>query len=221
MDRYCVFDLDGTLISRDTFRWFLLVPLFQIPGKWKCLPALVWRYLQFRLGRCSNHQLKEYFLKRLMAGESREALMLLGEGYVKSLVDGGLIRSKAVAELHSRKSQGFQIILATASPDIYVVALARELGFDLAVCTRLKWGDGDLFTGDIEGLNCYGEEKLRRVEAAISTGMGAESLTVVAYSDHHADIPLLEFATEAHAVSPTRKLGQWARSKNITIVDWN
>ena len=78
--------------------------------------------------------------------------------------------------------------------------------------------DGRL-TGALDGDNCYGECKLRQVERYLAED--AAGLPVICYSDHHADLPLLRFATEPVAVNPSRRLRRVALSQGITIADWN
>jgi phosphoserine phosphatase len=43
---------------------------------------------------------------------------------------------------------------------------------------------------------------------------------VIAYSDHHADLPLLHWADKAVAVNPTRRLAATAGIEGIAIEDW-
>src|SRR5207248_343206 len=97
-----------------------------------------------------------------------------------------------------------RLVLATASLDLYVRRLARELGFDETICTHAAWTAEGRVAGTLNGGNLKGEAKLAAVRRVIPAGSGAPF--VIAYSDHHADLPLLRWADRAVAVCPTARL---------------
>jgi hypothetical protein len=43
---------------------------------------------------------------------------------------------------------------------------------------------------------------------------------IIAYSDHHSDLPFLHFADEAIAVDPTPRLGRMARPYAFSVENW-
>jgi phosphoserine phosphatase len=66
-----------------------------------------------------------------------------------------------------------------------------------------------------------GDKKLAAVQRAVARVESApRSATVIAYSDHHADLPLLHWADQAVAVNPTRRLAATAGIEGIAIEDW-
>ena len=52
-----------------------------------------------------------------------------------------------------------------------------------------------MITGETDGANCYGAEKVRRVREAYDTDAFER---VIAYGDSRGDKEMLEFADEAH-----------------------
>jgi phosphoserine phosphatase len=109
--------------------------------------------------------------------------------------------------------------MATASFDFCVDALAAQLGFDRVVCTRSAWSERQTLTGQIAGANCYGQEKVRRLQEHF--GDERPGWLVHGYSDHHSDIPFLSWVDRPVAVNPTRKMRGIARRMGIEIVAWD
>ena len=97
--------------------------------------------------------------------------------------------------------------------------MARELGFDGVICTRMAWDEGDQLQSKLDGKNCYGEEKLRRVEEFF--GGTRPPGPIVFYSDHHTDLPCLNWADRGVAVNPSPQLRKLAPAHNVEIVDWD
>jgi phosphatidylglycerophosphatase C len=87
----------------------------------------------------------------------------------------------------------------SASPDIYLQHVARELGFDGLICTEMQVQDARL-TGRLQTPNCHGEQKVLRLKAWLSERFGAdvtEAMTLYAYGDTAGDKPMLRLATQA------------------------
>jgi HAD superfamily hydrolase (TIGR01490 family) len=122
-------------------------------------------------------------------------------------------------EVSSRKLGGALVVLATASPDIYVDRLAAMLDIEHVVCTRLELSADDRFTGRMIGGNCYGSAKHRRIDG-FRVEHGAEWADMTCYSDHASDLPLMRQVGRACAVNPTRAFAQACRRQDIAIVEW-
>ena len=81
-----------------------------------------------------------------------------------------------------------------------------------------KSGDRDQLQAEISGDNCYGPSKLHKVIQHIDNYN--EIRHTIAYSDHHSDTPLLDWADEAIAVNPTNTLRELATQKKYKIIIW-
>ena len=110
------------------------------------------------------------------------------------------------------------LVLASASFDIYVEGLGNALGFEHVICTKASWDESGRLTGKLLSANCYGEEKLQRVISWLSKNK-YKNVDVV-YSDHHSDLPILQFATKGVAVNPTKKLRNISYSQHIEMEIW-
>lgn len=184
------FDLDGTLTRRDTmfdflrfyagrFRFFLKMVL--------AAPILILEYGWRRDEQMAKERLLSLFLK----GQKREHLEKAAELYVDRL--DSLIRQEVWDRLIQLKNSGVSVFIVTASLDIWVSPWCRKHGLEL-ISSRALWRN-DFFTGRLEGANCRGEEKVRRIHEYF----GAKLPPVVeAWGDARSDIPMLRMAQKAY-----------------------
>ena len=210
-----IFDLDGTLTKKDTYLIYLMGYILRHPSKLITCFQLPFALLLFFLNVRNNQWLKEKFLTVVLGGERVGKLSLWTEQFLKKILQKGL-HLKITDILQQRLKAGDIIVLATASLDLYVTRFAELLNIRHVICTGVKW-NGDVLTGQLNGPNCYGQEKLERVKEYLSKKkLHGEIHT---YTDHHSDIPLLRYSTKQYAVFPTKKLRQIAVCDNYTIVD--
>ena len=106
----------------------------------------------------------------------------------------------------------------SASLDLYVNRIGEKLGVHATLCTEVELDDSGCITGDLKTENCYGQEKILRLESWLQQH-GGESVDI-AYSDHHSDIPLLNFANIGVAVSPSKKLAEFIQVNQLKLVHW-
>ena len=213
-----VFDLDETITRSDTFLWFLIGCLGRSPQRWYVAPLLAWAVLMFVAGRRDNSWLKSYFLRWIVGGRTQRAIDPWVDTYVERVLRREVLPA-ARAELARLRQSGVRLVLASASPDIYVEPLGRRLGFEHVVCTRVaRLADGR-WSGALEAGNCYGAEKKRRVERYLAA-RGERLRDVAFYSDHHSDLPLFEAAGQRFAVNPTSAMTDLARRMGIPMLHW-
>jgi len=214
-----VVDLDGTLVREDTYLSFLLANLRQRPWRgWRCLwlPVAVAAHLtRFR----DNSWLKRSFLTVFLGGLPATEVEAFGARFAERLVARQL-RPGARQRLNAYAREGVRLVLATASLDLYVPAIARQLGIAQAdvICTRTARDARGRLTGWFDGMNCYGLEKAARI-AAWREVQGVSRIDI-AYSDHHSDIPMLRLAVRGIAVNPSPRLRVMAEVEGFEIEDW-
>lgn len=213
-----VFDLDRTLTKHSTFTPFLLSILRQNPTRaWTLMPAIV-AALRYLTGGIARKAFKDRMLGLFLAGRSRQEINHYVDAFVEKVLLRGLRRgTESAVEKH--RSQGHLLVLATASMDLWAGPLATRLGFAITVCTKSSWDETDKYCGTIEGENCYGQEKLSAVATVLP--MPRDECTIIAYSDHRSDAPLLSWADHGIAVNPNRKFKKQARELGFDVVDWD
>jgi HAD superfamily phosphoserine phosphatase-like hydrolase len=79
-------------------------------------------------------------------------------------------------------------VVISASLDIYVRPWAIKAGFADVIATHLETREDGRVTGKLSGANCFGAEKVRRLEALLGPRSG---YTLYAYGDSRGDKELL------------------------------
>lgn len=198
------FDLDGTITRRDTLMPFLL----RAVGRERTYRALLACSLPLAralaLGGGHRDRAKAALLRGALAGMPRSALAETAESYADYVVASGLrpdVRSRV--DFHRR--EGHELVLVSASPELYVAPIGRRLGFDAVLATRLEVDGEDRLTGRLLGANCRGPEKVLRLRE----WRGGSLELAYAYGDSAGDREMLALAQTA--VTITRRSGGSSR----------
>jgi HAD superfamily phosphoserine phosphatase-like hydrolase len=86
-------------------------------------------------------------------------------------------------------------VVISASLDLYVRPWAINAGFDDVLATHLQTHEAGLVSGKLAGANCFGIEKVRRLQALLGDRDG---YTLYAYGDSRGDRELLSSADYAY-----------------------
>lgn len=185
------FDFDGTLTTADTLRPFLREGLGTV-GFVRSLAGASPTLAAYALGRCDNHVAKERLLTCALGGRAVGEVAEWGSRFLTNRLPK-MLRPEMLARLEAHRRAGDLLVLVSASPDCYLQPWTQSLGFDALLCTQLEIADG-CYTGRLATRNCWGEEKLRRLE----TWWGdAPPARLVAYGDSKGDAAMLARADEA------------------------
>ena len=199
------FDVDKTLTTRDCVLPFLrrCAPLPVTLGRLLTQGASATGAVLQR----NRDQLKQIGTRAALAGRYVQEVERLGLDYAGHISEHWL-RSDTVDRLQWHKSCGHKVVLVSASYEIYLQPLSRLLGVDTVLATRLAV-EGTRFTGELEGANCRGPEKIRRLLEWMSRDIGDRSAVELwAYGDSAGDRAMLEAADHPvwvgkHLVTPT------------------
>jgi HAD superfamily hydrolase (TIGR01490 family) len=187
------FDFDGTLTRRDTMFPFLMHTLGRtafVRHVFALLPTLA----GYGLGLIRNDIAKEKVFVRCLAGMNMIELRQKAGLFAANVVPG-LLRPEAMQRLRWHKQQGHRCVLISASLDLYVRPWAINAGFDEVLATHLQTLDAGLITGKLLGPNCFGIEKVRRLQTLLGDRNG---YTLYAYGDSGGDRELLSSADYAY-----------------------
>jgi phosphatidylglycerophosphatase C len=189
------FDFDGTL-TRGGSVWQFLVA---IAGRTRVVEAgvrdLPKLCVAAAVGGTANDVAKLGLFSRLLAGRGNDTVS-------KQASEFGLLhfRRRARLEICDRlrwhMEQGHRVVIVSASPELYLESVAKELGVDGLICTRLEVGADGKLTGRYDGLNCRGAEKARRLRGWIDEHVStSENNTFVwAYGNSAGDLEMLRTA---------------------------
>lgn len=131
------------------------------------------------------------------------------ETFVKHLARQIYPESRALVEAH--QAAGHTVAIVSAATRYQAEPLARDLGIEHVLCTRLEVEDGR-FTGGVVRPTCYGEGKLVAArELAMREGLDLEQSYF--YTDSADDLPLLEQVGRPRPTNPDRRLAQIAKER--------
>lgn len=195
------FDVDGTITVRDCVVPFMrrMSSTAVIAGRLglqphRMVPALL---------RRDRDTVKELASAAAFGGLDEREVRTAGTEFARQVYDRWL-RSDVVGRLRQHQEAGDTTVFVSASFEAYLEPLAELLAVDGVVATRLASRDGVL-TGLLDGANCRGPEKVRRLHAWLSQHRadvgGREGLRIVAYGDSPGDRELLADADVAHWVT--------------------
>ena len=194
MTTIAAFDFDGTLTERDSVVPFL--------GRLARRPAVLGRAVTqvpaaaAALVRRDRDRLRAVATRAVLTGVSAARLATEGDRFAADIVAARL-RADTRARLAWHIAEGHRVVLVSASYESYLVGVAAELGVEAVLATRLEVVDG-VCTGRLDGANCRGHEKVRRLHGWLAAeGLARDDVTVWAYGDSAGDRELLADADHA------------------------
>jgi phosphatidylglycerophosphatase C len=186
------FDLDGTLTHRDT-----LLPFLRRAVGWgRTYRALLASSLPMAraaaFGGAHRDMAKAAVLRGVLTGAPLDGLTEAAEAYADHVVTQRL-RPEVRDRLDWHRGEGHELVLVSASPELYVTPIGRRLGFDTVLATRLEVGADGRLTGRLQGANCRGPEKVVRLRE----WRGENLALAYAYGDGAGDREMLDLAVTA------------------------
>ena len=211
IERIAAFDVDGTITRRDC-----VVPFVR---RVRGVPRLGLRLLRHPIG-----------LGRAVIGRDRDALKAAGamaafEGeFVDRIESAGVVfardavrsnlRDDVVATLNAHLAGGDTVVLVSASFEVYLRPLAAHLGVEHVLGTRLEDDADGRYTGRLDGPNCRGPEKVRRLHDWLDAHAGGrQGVHLTAYGDSSGDRELLIDADVARWVGKREMPSTWMAAK--------
>ena len=186
------FDFDGTLTTRDT-----LIEIVAFACGRRALVAWLVAHLPLlvlmKLRLVSNHKMKQRLFAHFFGGMAEEDFDILCRRFASERAC--LLRPEGLATMERAAGEGAEIVVVSASVDNWVSPFFSRLGHRVTVLGTKVEVDGGRLTGRFATRNCYGPEKVRRMEEAFP---GRGGYRVVAFGDSRGDRELLAWADEGH-----------------------
>jgi len=180
------FDFDGTITSKDTFRFFLtrirtkrsLAATFVIQGP-RMAPAIQ--------GGAERDAAKRALCLRALGGLTRHEAEAAAAATADE-IEWTLLRPDTASRIRWHQARGDRIIVVSASFDAYVRRVAASLGIDEVIATRWKVEpESDVLTGLLDGPNVRGEAKV----ALLEEHLGGPCTLEYAYGNSSGDTAML------------------------------
>ena len=205
-----LFDLDGTLIAWDCQLLFRHFVLRREPWRGIFLPVFL-AFLPLA-GLLGAGGMKRIFLSYLWRMDA-EVLAEYSREFAASLMSA--IYPELRKQLERHRGEGDFLILASASPEFYVAAIGRELGFDLTLGTAVEMGE---FFPDLD--NHKGAAKVERLMAVLPPAWfeNGRLRRCHGYTDSCADLPMLALCDSVTVVNPSARLTGLAEARDWEIV---
>jgi HAD superfamily hydrolase (TIGR01490 family) len=217
-----IYDMDRTITRTGTYTPFLIhAALARAPWRLLFLPVALLAMLGYALKLYTRARLKEINQHLLLGPHiARAELEPVTASFAERVMKLNTLPG-ALRQIEEDRTAGRRLVLATASYRLYVEAIAAKLSFDDVIATNSILGIDARVTAKIDGENCYGPAKLRMIEAWFKAqGIDRSAAHVRFYSDHASDGPVMEWADEAFATTPSPKMRALAAKRGWPVVDW-
>jgi phosphatidylglycerophosphatase C len=182
-----LFDFDGTITTTDTWTPFMRLavrPARIVAGQRLLAPVVV----GYRLGLVSSSAGRRAAARVGFRGEDAASVRRLGEHYAATVLPGR-VRPEALERIAWHQSRGDQVVIVSASLDVYLLPWCQSRGLD-CVCTILEERGGRLTGRYLDG-DCTQGEKVKRLRQRYELSRYA---VVHAYGDSGEDRQMLELA---------------------------
>lgn len=182
-----IYDFDGTIYHGDSTFDFYFYALGKKPSLARFWPGQAVAFGLYALKKINKTQMKERFYRFFTAIDAEAMLEDYWDTHEKNIYP------------YYQKQQREDDIIISASPEFLLKPICARLGIRHLMASRV-----DPKTGAYTGLNCWGEEKVRRLKEQMDIEHCDEF-----YSDSHSDTPLAKIADKAFLVDKEGKLLPW------------
>lgn len=134
-----------------------------------------------------------------LRGHSDDTLVELGERLFHANI-AGTVRGEARRLVRAHQRRGHTVAVASAASVYQIGPVARDLGVDHIICTRLETENG-ILTGRIEGKIVWGAQKGAAVRAFARTH-GLRLKASYAYGNGYEDVAFLSSVGRPRALNP-------------------
>ncbi len=176
---------------------------------------MLWLTLGYFTGRLDRGALKGAVLHLLFGGFSRERLAERASRHAQWVLARGM-HTDGLRAWRAHQAAGDELILLSASPDLYVPLIGSLLGAAHTYCTPVKW-NGDRLDGRLAGPNHRGEVKTRVLEGLRVRRPG---IAVIAYGNSVSDLDHMLRCDEAVYVNGDRALQEAHTQPFLRWVRW-
>jgi phosphatidylglycerophosphatase C len=176
-----IFDFDETMVLENSLGF--LFKQLSGPGYWlSALPVVVKSLVTFKFGYKLRRAVKQRLYSKILTGMTVKDIQVAGNAVSMKLTQNKPVIDRFI----EAKKRGDFVIIATASPQIYIAAIVSSMGLDVDVVIGTHI---DLEHGTIIGEECSRVAKWVAVEAVLKT---QSRITTTAFGNKPDDIYMLE-----------------------------
>lgn len=182
-----VFDFDGTITFKDSLAEIIK---FQkgILAFWLGVIILSPVLVLFKLGFIPNQRAKEYVLSFFFKNDNLEQFQQKCTRFSLERLPQ-ILKTSALESIQKHQEAGDRVMIVTASAENWLSAWCGKMKLEL-IATRLEINNNKL-TGKIEGINCFGPEKVKRLTEKVDLKSFDK---IYVYADSKGDKELMDLA---------------------------
>jgi len=213
-----LFDLDYTLLGGDaTWEWIHFLIRRGVVDREFYTAELQRFYAEYAVGTLDIEEFLHFDFGPL-ARHPRARLETWRDEYVAEVV-APMILPRSVELVASHTARGDLTVMVTAANAFITTPIARRFGVSHLLASEPECRDGE-FTGRIEGVPCFHEGKVIRLETWLASR--GQTLSGFArswfYGDSQSDVPLMERVTDPVVVAPDDTLAAIARERGWPVI---
>lgn len=164
MEKLAIFDIDYTITRKETLMEFFKYIVSKDIKNIKFLPRALYSGLMYGVKVYDEKRVKECFLKFIENIDEAELAKLTKSFYDERI--SKILYKDAVDMIKKLKSEGYMVVLISASPEFYVKEFYAIKEVDLIIGTKFTFDSGK-FIRKMDGNNCKGEEKVKRLNEVL------------------------------------------------------
>lgn len=214
--RAALFDLDRTLVRVNTTSWYVRHRRDIGQATWRDSARMAVWLARYTVGMIDAQAVAE---KALAAFEGESEASMIDDCvrcYAKYIQQHVSEAGRAAVAKH--RAAGDLVAIVTGTTPYAAQPVARELGIEHLVCSRLEVAEG-LFTGKVHKPLAYGDGKVVLTEQ-LAAQHGFALADAAFYTDSITDLPLLERVRQPVAVNPDPRLRRIATKRGWPIEIW-
>ena len=215
MPNLTIFDLDNTLLAGDSDRaWGQYIVEKNVVSDDFLLESERF-YDSYYDGNLDIERFLTFCLKPLMQNKLSK-LLELRKDFIENKIKPMML-NKAIEMVNKKKSEG-RVIIATATNSFVTRPIADLFKIDDLIATEFVIKNNE-FTGEVDGVPCFREGKVTKVEDWVKTN-GYDLSEATFYSDSFNDLPLLEKVKTAIVVDGDNELIKQAKSNEWECISF-
>ena len=209
--KLALFDIDYTITRKETLMEFYKYIVSKDIKNIKFLPRALFSGLMYGVKVYDERRVKESFLKFIENIEEKDLAILTKKFYDERL--SKILYKDALDMIHKLKTEGYMVILISASPEFYIKEFYAIDDVDFIIGTRFTFENGK-FVRKMSGNNCKRDEKVVRLKAYLKeNNIEADYENSYMFSDSLSDLPLLDLVGDPYLINYNKK-------HNIEILRW-
>jgi len=211
LKKLAIFDIDYTITKKETLMELFKYVIKNDKRNIRFLPRAIYCGSMYAMKVYDERKVKEKFLKFIDGIKEQDLAKLVKSFYEEKLRK--ILYEDAIKMMKKLKNEGYDIYLISASPEFYINEFYSIKEVDKIIGTKFNFKDG-VFTRKMDGENCKGEEKVRRLKEVLNDEkIEVDFKESYMFSDSLSDKPLLDLVGKPYLIN-------YRKNNNIEILRW-